>query len=121
MPGPKTDYVWLNAPNPHHVRMKKILAVHPKIKKLFGYTPSTAVYALALVSLQTLLAFLFYQTPWWLLLLGAYLIGATINHALYVVIHEATHNLIFKRPVENRLVGLFANLPPFFSERHAVF
>jgi len=36
----------------------------------------------------------------------AYLAGAVLNHALYVLMHEATHNLIFATPVLNKLAGL---------------
>jgi hypothetical protein len=37
------------------------------------------------------------------------LVGAFTNHALWVVIHEATHNLIFKTPGANTLAGIIAN------------
>ena len=33
---------------------------------------------------------------WWLSLLVAYGVGAFANHCNYVIIHDATHNLIFR-------------------------
>ncbi|MBL7684883.1 MAG: fatty acid desaturase, partial [Deltaproteobacteria bacterium] len=36
------------------------------------------------------------------------------NHALFVVIHECTHNLVFKSTLANRWMGMIANFPQFF-------
>jgi sphingolipid delta-4 desaturase len=41
----------------------------------------------------------------------AYLVGATIDHALWVLIPECAHNLVFRRPVLNRWTAIVANLP----------
>jgi len=41
-------------------------------------------------------------------------VGAFANHGLWVLSHEATHNLIFARPTFNRLMLLLANIPLFF-------
>ncbi|CAH0481942.1 unnamed protein product [Peronospora belbahrii] len=40
-----------------------------------------------------------------------YLLGGTANHALTMGIHEAAHNLGFRKPLYNKLLGLVANLP----------
>lgn len=104
----------VRTPNPHLMRMKEILKLHPQIKTLSGYYRPTALYALLLVLAQLGLAIIFTQTPWWILLLASYFIGATLNHALFVILHECTHNLVFKKPIFNRLLGLFVNFPQFF-------
>jgi sphingolipid delta-4 desaturase len=52
--------------------------------------------------------------PWWVILIAAYLIGAFIDHALFVMIHECAHRLIFKNQAANRLTGIFANIPQLF-------
>jgi sphingolipid delta-4 desaturase len=46
-----------------------------------------------------------------LLLLMSYTAGALANHALFVLIHECTHNLLFNKRAFNTLAGIFANLP----------
>jgi sphingolipid delta-4 desaturase len=48
--------------------------------------------------------------PLWLVLIVAYLIGAFANHNLYVLIHEATHNLIFKNRTANTVAAITADL-----------
>ncbi len=75
-----------------------------------AYRPS-ALIIVGLVTAQFALAALAQDLPWWGLLLLAYLPGAAIGHALYVMIHEATHNLVFKRVALNKVAGIAANLP----------
>jgi sphingolipid delta-4 desaturase len=48
------------------------------------------------------------------MLLVAYSLGAICDHALWTLIHECTHNLIFRRPRNNALLQIFANLPIVF-------
>jgi len=45
----------------------------------------------------------------------AYFVGAFANHALFVLIHECAHNLLFKKRMPNFLAGMlcdFANVVP---------
>ena len=51
---------------------------------------------------------------WWLNPILGWCIGAFANHALDVVIHEATHNLIFQKPNLNRWAAIVADLPNTF-------
>jgi sphingolipid delta-4 desaturase len=62
------------------------------------------------VTLQLSIAVLLRHQSWWLVLIVAYLIGAFANHNLYVLIHEATHNLIFKNRTANTLAAITADL-----------
>jgi sphingolipid delta-4 desaturase len=94
--------------------MRKILAVHPEIKKLFGPTASTFFYVVGLVALQVGLSFLMPSLPWWAICVLGYTIGAAANHALWVMIHECTHNLVFKTTAANSWLQIFANLPFIF-------
>jgi sphingolipid delta-4 desaturase len=48
---------------------------------------------------------------WWLSLLIAYGVGAFANHANYVIIHDATHNLILRSKSWNKMVAIIADLP----------
>ncbi|CAF1481332.1 unnamed protein product, partial [Didymodactylos carnosus] len=59
------------------------------------------------------MAVLLCQSSWLLLILCAYVIGGTLNHTLGLALHELAHNLAFghSRPMCNRLLGFFGNLP----------
>jgi sphingolipid delta-4 desaturase len=111
---PQTDFVHSNAPEPHRDRTKEILRKHPEIRNLIGPNPVTFWYALGIVSLQFTLAFLVSQAPWWAVFAVAYLIGAFANHALFVIVHECAHRLVFRAKFPNFLTGVLANLPLFF-------
>ena len=39
--------------------------------------------------------------------------GAFLNHALYVLMHEATHNLVFGTPVFNKIAGIICDFAFF--------
>jgi sphingolipid delta-4 desaturase len=99
---------------PHRIRTKKILKEHPEIRKLIGKNPNTIFAIIGLVALQVLLAWFVADKSWWIVIGAAYLIGAFADHALFVMIHECAHRLLFKNPVTNRLAGIFANIPQLF-------
>src|SRR5262245_40872865 len=91
-------FIHIEEENPHFRRMREILAAHPEVKQLLRPAPVTALYTVGIVILQLFLAWLLRDAAWWWLLLVAYLVGAIANHALYVIIHECTHSLVFKNP-----------------------
>lgn len=66
-----------------------------------------------LVTVQILACFLLRNSPWWLIILAAYCFGGVINHALELAVHEISHALAFGhgRPMANRCLAFFANLP----------
>jgi len=107
----KLDFTYSTRPEPHRDRTKALLKQHPELRKLIGKNPMTFWYAVGIVSLQTALAIVLSSQPWWLVIVVAYFVGAFANHALFVVIHEVAHKLIFKRATPNILAGIFANLP----------
>jgi len=99
---------------PHPGRARAIVKAHPEVRRLMGKNRSTALIAVSIVILQTAIAFWMGKlgfSYWWLSLLIAYGIGAFANHANYVIIHDATHNLIFRRENWNKLIGIIADLP----------
>jgi sphingolipid delta-4 desaturase len=51
---------------------------------------------------------------WWWVFGAAYLIGAFADHALFVLIHECAHKLIFKNRAANKMAGMIANIPLIF-------
>ncbi|GGH62792.1 hypothetical protein GCM10011379_13060 [Filimonas zeae] len=105
------DFVWSTEPNPHHVRVRQILKQHPEVKELIGKTPSTIFFIIGLVGAQITASYLLKDSPWWLVFVVAYLFGAFVSHALWVMIHECSHGLLFKGKVPNLLAGILANMP----------
>lgn len=100
---------------PHPQRSRQILAAHPEVKKLFGNHPSSAIHIGVIVATQIAAAVAMRHSPIWLILAVSYFIGAFANHAMWVMIHEASHNLIFKRGWANRVISIVANLPIVFA------
>ncbi|HWW84391.1 MAG TPA: fatty acid desaturase [Vicinamibacterales bacterium] len=111
---PRTDYIWVTRVHQHVTRSRQILAAHPEVRDLGGPTPSSAAWVVSLVVAQFALALLLSRQPWWIWLPVAYLVGATIDHALWVLIHECTHSLVFRGATANKLTALVANLPLVF-------
>ena len=108
---PALDYIRVTHGDPHAQRARQMLAAHPELRDLAGPTPSTAVWIVALVAVQLGLAFLLGHRSWMIWVPVAYLVGATIDHALWALIHDTCHNLVFRGRTANRFIGIVANLP----------
>ena len=109
-----TEFFQSEIDQPHPDRTRAILRAHPEVRQLIGRNPFTAVIMLGVLAIQTAIAFAMGKLGWhywWLSLTSAVCLGAFMNHCMYVIIHDATHNLIFKRKTWNRLVAVFADLP----------
>lgn len=78
-----------------------------------GHEPLTKWVVLGVVSVQVIAAVLLRNTrptsP--LFIFIAYALGGTLNHNLFLAIHEITHNLAFKGINANKALAIFANLP----------
>ncbi|HLX91512.1 MAG TPA: fatty acid desaturase [Puia sp.] len=107
----KSDFIYSAECEPHRIRTKQILKQHPEIRTLIGKNPKTIFAIVGIVVLQVAMSGLVARQPWWVVLLAAYLLGAFADHALFVMIHECAHKLLFKSQSANRLAGILANLP----------
>ena len=119
MPSPNyNDEIWSEEPEPHMARRREILKAHPEVKKLIGHCSWTKYIVLCLVSAHI-------YTAYWLTVnynevsmlkyfLITYIIGATLTHALFLAIHEISHDLAFKSHMANTFLGMLANLPIVF-------
>lgn len=107
----KIDFYYSPEPEPHKERTKQILAAHPEVRNLIGRNPYSFLLVLFIVGFQITAAFMLRNQPWWLILPAAWFAGAFANHALYVLIHEAAHGLIFKSRGLNNLAGVIADIP----------
>jgi sphingolipid delta-4 desaturase len=95
----------------HRRRRARILRENPEVRSLFGPSPETAWLASGVVAVQFGLAWAVADSPWWLVLAAAYAIGAFLAHYLNVVIHECSHNLVFRSMPLNKALGIWANVP----------
>jgi sphingolipid 4-desaturase/C4-monooxygenase len=104
------EFLFSEEIEPHKKRTKDILSAHPEVKQLIGKNPYSFLIIVLVVTLQLSIAILLRNQPWWVVIIVAYLIGAFANHNLYVLIHEATHNLIFKNRTANTFAAITADL-----------
>lgn len=103
--------MWSESPEPHAARRREMLEKYPEVKNLYGPCPKTKYACTAMVFSQLAICYFLKDAPWWLILVVAYALGGVINQSLLLAIHELSHNLAFKKPLHNRLFGIFANLP----------
>jgi sphingolipid delta-4 desaturase len=114
MTHPNGEFTFSAVPEPHRDRTKQLLRRHPEIRELIGPNPVTFLWTVGIVALQIVVAWLVAGQAWWVALLAAYTVGAFADHALFVIIHETAHKLVFKRKIPNILTALLANLPQLF-------
>ena len=110
----QTAFYQSESEQPHPGRSRLIIKTHPEVRQLMVRNPWTALVAVSIVVMQTAIAFGMGRLGfgyWWLSLLIAYCVGAFANHANYVIIHDATHNLIFRNKSWNKMVAIIADLP----------
>ncbi len=104
-----SDFTYLEGRPVHHYRGREILKAHPEVKDLIQKNPWTALCVLLLVVTQWAMAAFAQGLVWYWVVLLAYFFGAFLNHALYVLNHECTHNMVFEKPHTNNLVGIFCD------------
>lgn len=113
---PSPVYNWVSYPQIHWQRKRKILETHPEMNELTGHDPVSLLHVIGCVLAQYGLAVLIsntfgYSLPLWMVMLMGYTVGACIDHALWVLIHDATHDVILSSGSGNLWVLAFANIP----------
>jgi sphingolipid delta-4 desaturase len=106
-----SSFRFSSEPEPHRSRTRNILLQHPDVKELIGRNPYTSLAIVGLVTGMIALAYFVRASPWWVVGIVAYTVGAFANHGLFVMIHECTHNLLFKKKSWNHVAAIIANLP----------
>lgn len=104
-----TTFAHSDGLDPHIQRKKEIIAKHPDVLKLMGPNAWSGVIIVGLVLSQLVIASVVGHGQWWQIVMVAYLLGAFFNHSLFVMIHECTHNLVFKKSFTNKLMGIFCD------------
>ena len=108
------DFYQAEFEQPHPERTRAILRAHPEVRTLMGRNPSTALIALLVLTGQTAIAWALGRlggSYWWLGVILAYGVGAFANHCAYVIVHDATHNLIFRSKFLNKITAVASDLP----------
>lgn len=111
------EFTWSETDEPHATRRQLIMAAHPEIAELFGTEPLTFWISLGLLVGQLCMAWLMRDADLWVLLVCAYVIGGTANHALQLAVHELSHDLCWSGPnkdITNRLTAIMANFATGF-------
>ena len=113
---PNSAFIQSNSLMPHRDRAQQIRAAHPEVRALFQRDRWSALWTVLLVSLQVGIgiALAVFHAPWWVIAIVAYAFGAFANHALFVLMHDYTHNLVFRKTNANRLGSIFANVAIVF-------
>ncbi len=106
----RAGFALTDQPNPHTQRGPQILRRHPEVRRYFEPYPLTALCIAGVVLLQLATAWLVSGLAWPWVLLAAYGIGALASHSLFVLVHDAGHNLIFRATLPNRLCGILCNV-----------
>jgi len=106
----RSDYYWSYTDEPHHSRRKEILQKYPQIKQLFGHDTNTKYVVFCWLFAQFSAAFLLKDATWFTIVVMIYIFGAFANHALFLAMHEISHNLAFSSPTTNRIFGIVANI-----------
>ncbi|MCC6849324.1 MAG: fatty acid desaturase [Deltaproteobacteria bacterium] len=106
----RADYTVSAGRNPHIDRAKELLKSHPDVRELIGPYPPSALCVAAVVAGQLSIAYALRDAHWLVIVATAYLVGAFASHALFVLIHDASHDLILQGSWANRLMGLLCNV-----------
>ena len=79
-----------------------------------GRNPMTFVFIVAIVGMQLTLAWVSSSLAWYWIPLLAYAVGAFANHALFTLIHECAHNMVFKSRIANLWSAYCVTFPMVF-------
>lgn len=93
--GPNMELYFVDHPNVHWRRRKEMLKQHPEIEQLKGYDSSSQLYSALLVSAQllaTVAVGVFDLSFMWIFLLS-FFFGAFVDHALWCLVHDFSHDL----------------------------
>jgi len=106
----RSGYFVTEEPNPHIARGREIIRRYPEVRQYFQRDALSTWCVAGVVGLQLLLAFLLRDASWWWVVLCAWFVGGFASHSLFVLIHDACHDLIGKTSFANRWWGILCNV-----------
>eukprot|EP01133_Synstelium_polycarpum_P016998 gene16998-20228_t len=108
---PKDDHIRVDSVQQHWTRRKAISAKYPEVLNFPTTHPPTAVWVFILVAAMIISAKMLQNSSFLTILVVAYVFGATVSHALWVLIHELTHDLVLESSTMNSILLLISDLP----------
>src|SRR5581483_3020434 len=97
----RTDFFYTEEKDIHFIRPIDIIKEHPEVRNYIGKAHATIFIILLVVGLQCGMFWFIQDKPWWAVFVVAWVFGAFALHALFVMIHETAHNLIFQSKKNN--------------------
>jgi sphingolipid 4-desaturase/C4-monooxygenase len=107
----ENEFVKATGPDPHMIRRKQLLKDHPEIETLYGHDVRQAYFCTVTVLLQVIMAYLVRDWSWGPLVIASYAISGTLNHSIFLAMHELSHDNFFPTRLQNQWFAMFANLP----------
>ena len=110
----RTEFLFSNEKEPHRARTREILKKYPEIRKLIGVrNPWSFLIILLSVGVHTAAAIAAAHLSWWIVVLTAFFVGTIFNEIFIALVHDASHNLVFRKKSLNKVAGLIVNAPMF--------
>ena len=106
--------VLMKMSEPHALRRRELLKAHPELRQCMGSEYKSKYICFGLVSLQLYLAVVTQEWNWLQYVGAVYVLGGTLTQAIFLGIHELSHNLFFRDPRSNHMFAMFCNLPIVF-------
>lgn len=96
----------------HMHRSREILEKYPQIKQLYGPDIRLFYSVMLIVSIQFALSYYVAKNinSWGYFIFLAWSCGGILTHSLSLANHELGHNLGFKTPKYNEILGIFGNI-----------
>jgi sphingolipid delta-4 desaturase len=106
----RNDFHRSDSTEPHTIRRKLILEKHPEIEKLFESDIRPVPIVLLIIASQLFLAYFSHLMRWPVYFLVSWIYGGAASHALSLMTHELSHNLVFRQKNLNDYFGIFCNI-----------
>lgn len=91
-------------------RRKGIIKRHPEVRKLLGPDIRTFYIGLLLIFIHFVSAYIMQFQNTYIIIIASICFGGLISQSIALLIHETSHNLVFKSKRYNFYFNLFANL-----------
>lgn len=106
------DFHWTTQPISHPKRRRQILAKYPEVESLNGYDLRAGVYSICVTLLNIWFAYKMsvWDLNWWWVMVLTYAVSGTLNHVLFLSMHEASHCALFPGRKSHEFYVIFCNL-----------
>lgn len=106
------DFHWTAQGISHPRRRRQILARYPEIEALNGYDLWAGAYSICVTLLNIWFAYKIsvWDLNWWWVFCLTYIISGTLNHVLFLSMHEASHCALFPGRKAHEFYVVFSNL-----------